>query len=450
LHLSNEHAYALIVVGITTIYTLKGGMYSVVATEILQFVIMTLSCLVIGYIAYTSVTAEQIAAATPAGWDNMWFGMNLGLDWTNTPYPAVNGKISDDGFGLFGALFMMMLFKGIFASLAGPVPSYDMQRILSTRTPAEAAKMSASTILVMYIPRYIMVAGFAVLGLVYLQPEIAGMGKQIDFEKVLPLAINKFVPFGWKGLLLAGLLAAFMGTFAAFVNAAPAYIVNDIYKKYINPNAPEKKLIKLSILASFVLVAIGVVFGFNASSLNTLTLWITSALYGGYACANMLKWIWWRFNGYGYFGGMLAGLIGSTILLFFKQPILDALNMAGPVPDIYFFPAIFLISLLGCLLGTYLTPHENFEQVKTFYKETRPWGFWKPVREAVIKEDPSFQPNKDLGRDAFNVITGMVWQMSQVVIPIYFMIRNNTSLAIWTMIFFVTSWLLKKYWWNKL
>jgi hypothetical protein len=72
------------------------------------------------------------------------------------------------------------------------------------------------------------------------------------------------------------------------------------------------------------------------------------------------------------------------------------------------------------------------------------------VREAVIKEDPSFQPNKDLGRDAFNVITGMVWQMSQVVIPIYFMIRNNTSLAIWTMIFFVTSWLLKKYWWNKL
>lgn len=450
LHLTNEHVYSLIVIGITTLYTLKGGMYSVVATEILQFIIMTISCLVIGYIAYTSVTAEQIAAATPVGWDSMWFGMDLGLDWRSTPYPAVNDKISDDGFGLFGALFMMMLFKGVFASLAGPVPSYDMQRILSTRTPAEAAKMSASTILVMYIPRYIMVAGFAVLGLVYLQPEIAGMGKNIDFEKVLPLAINKFVPIGWKGVLLAGLLAAFMGTFAAFINAAPAYIVNDIYKKYINPNAPEKKLIRLSILASFALVVVGVIFGFNASSLNTLTLWITSALYGGYACANMLKWIWWRFNGYGYFGGMLAGLVGSTILLFFKQSILDWLHISGVVPDIYFFPAIFLFSLLGCLLGTYLTPHENLEQVKIFYRQTRPWGFWKPIREAVIKEDPSLQPNKDLGRDAFNVVIGMVWQMSQVVIPIYFMIRNNINLAIWTMIFFVTSWLLKKYWWNKL
>lgn len=450
LHLSNEHAYALIVIGITTLYTLKGGMYSVVATEVLQFVIMTLSCFVIGYIAYTSVTGEQIAAATPAGWGDLWFGMDLGLNWEQTPYPAVNDKISSDGFGLFGALFMMMLLKGVFASLAGPVPSYDMQRILSTRTPAEAAKMSASTILVMYIPRYIMVASFAVLGIVYLQPEIAGMGKDIDFEKVLPLAINKFVPYGWKGLLLAGLLAAFMGTFAAFINAAPAYIVNDIYKKYINPKATEKKLIRLSILASLALVVVGVVFGFNATSLNTLTLWITSALYGGYACANMLKWIWWRFNGYGYFGGMLAGLVGSTVLLFFKQEVLDLLGISGVVPDIYFFPAILLFSLAGSLIGTLLTPAENFEQVKTFYRQTRPWGWWKPVREAVLKEDPSFQPNRDLGRDSLNVLVGMAWQMSQVVIPIYFMIRNHTQLAIWAMIFFVTTWLLKKYWWDKL
>ena len=450
LGLSSEHAYALIVIGITTVYTLKGGMYSVVATEVLQFLIMTLSCLVIGYIAHTSVTASQVAAATPKGWSDLWFGMDLGLDWAGTPYPAVNEKISEDGFGLFGALFMMMLFKGVLASLAGPVPSYDMQRILSTRTPSDAAKMSASTILVMYIPRYIMVAGFAVLGLVYLQPEIAGMGKNIDFEKVLPLAINKFVPAGWKGLLLAGLLAAFMGTFAAFINAAPAYIVNDIYKKYINPRAPEQKLIRLSILSSLALVAIGVVFGFNAASLATLTMWITSALYGGYACANMLKWVWWRFNGYGYFWGMLAGLIVSTILLFFKQPILDALHISGSVPDIYFFPAIFLFSLLGCIIGTYLTPLENIEQVKAFYRETRPWGFWKPVREAVMQEDPSFRPNGDLKRDAFNVLVGMVWQMSQVVIPIYFMIRDNASLAVWAMIFFVTTWLLKKYWWNKL
>ncbi len=450
IHLRNEQSYALLLIGITTLYTLKGGMYSVVVTEVLQFLIMTLSCLVIGYIAYTSVSGEQIAAVTPEGWGQLGFGMELGLDWSNTPYPGVNDKITQDGFGLFGALFMMMLFKGVFASLAGPVPSYDMQRILSTRTPSDAARMSAATIAVMYIPRYLMVAGFAVLGLVYLQPEIAAMGKDIDFEKVLPLAINKFVPAGWKGLLLAGLLAAFMGTFAAFVNAAPAYIVNDIYKKYIDPNASQKKLIRLSIGSSLLLVVLGVILGFNAASLNTITLWITSALYGGYACANVLKWIWWRFNGYGYFGGMLAGLIASTILLFFKDGILQGFGITGPVPDIYFFPVIFLFSLIGCLAGTFMTAPENMEAVKSFYRQTRPWGWWGPVKKEVMREDPSFVPNQDLGKDAFNILTGMAWQMAQVLIPIYLMIREHTQLAIWVMVFFVTSWLLKKYWWDKL
>jgi Na+/proline symporter len=288
------------------------------------------------------------------------------------------------------------------------------------------------------------------LGLVYLKPEIVGMGANIDFEKVLPLAINKFVPIGFKGILIAGLLAAFMGTFSAVVNAAPAYIVNDIYKKYINPNASSQKLIRYSLLSSVLLVAVGIVFGFNAASLNTLTLWITSALYGGYAASNMLKWIWWRFTGYGYFGGMLAGLIISTCILFFKQPLLDFAGVEGVVSDIYLFPLVLLFSMIGCIVGTYLMPLENIEEVKNFYKKTNPWGFWGPIKQMVMQEDPGFVPNNSFGRDVFNVLVGMVWQMAQVVIPIYFMIRDQQQLAIWAMLFFVSSWLLKKYWWNKL
>jgi len=448
--ISNEHSYALIICGITTIYTVKGGMYSVVATEVLQFFLMTLSAFVVAYIGYTQVSAEQIAAVVPVGWNNLWTGWDLQLDWSNTPYPLVNDKITGDGFGLFGALLMMMIFKGIFASIAGPVPSYDMQRILSTQTPSDAAKMSMSTILVMYIPRYLMVSGFAVLGLVYLQPEIAGMGSSIDFEKVLPLAINKFVPLGFKGLLIAGLLAAFMGTFSAIVNAAPAYIVNDIYKKYIRPDAPSEKLIRYSLYSSILLVVVGIAFGFNAESLNRLTLWITSALYGGYAAANMLKWIWWRFNGYGYFGGMVAGLIISTLILFFKPELVGMLGLEQTIPDIFLFPLVLVFSLVGCLIGTYMAPLENEQQVIQFYKQTRPWGWWGPIRKKLLEQEPDIQLESDFGRDVFNIIVGIIWQMAQVVIPMYFMIRNNTQLAIWSVIFFVTSWLLKKYWWDKL
>lgn len=438
--LSSERVYALIVCIVTTLYTVKGGMYSVVATEILQFFIMTISCFVIGYIAYTTVTADQINAAIPTGWKDISFGWMLDLDWSNTQLPDVNSKIAKDGFGMFGVLFMMMLFKGIFASIAGPVPSYDMQRVLSARSPSEAAKMSFTTIWVMYIPRYLMIAGFTVLALVYLTPQLSQMGDEIDFENVLPLAVNSFVPVGFKGLLLAGFLAAFMGTFSAFVNSAPAYLVNDIYKKYINPNASDKKYVRLSILSSIVLVCIGIAFGFNAVSLNELTLWITSALFGGYVAANMLKWIWWRFTGYGYFYGMLLGLIASSVKLFIFPEIVD----------IYVFPVIFAISLLGCVIGTYLHPLEDIEAVKNYYIKTNPWGFWGPIKRQVIQEHPDFVPNSDLKRDAVNILVGIVWQLSQVVIPIYFIIKENYYLLAWSVVLIVTSWWLKRNWWDRL
>jgi len=438
--LSSERSYGLLVCIITALYTVKGGMYSVVATEVMQFIIMTISCFVIGYIAYTSVSAEQINAVIPDGWKDLTFGWTLDLDWKNTELPNITDKISEDGFGLFGILFMMMLFKGVFASIAGPVPSYDMQRILSARKPSEAAKMSFTTIWVLYIPRYLMIAGFAVLALVYLTPELKGMGTAVDFEKILPLAINKFVPIGFKGLLLAGFLAAFMGTFSAFVNSAPAYIVNDIYKKYINPTGSDKTYIRLSILSSIALVALGITFGFYASSLNKLTLWLTSALYGGYIAANVLKWIWWRFTGLGYFYGMLFGLLASTVKLF----------MFPDIVDIYVFPIIFAFSIIGCLIGTYLKPLENKEAVKEFYRRTNPWGFWGPIRKEVQEENPDFVPNNAGRRDAINIALGIIWQFSQVVIPIYFMIRENYQAMGWVIVLIATTWILKKNWWNKL
>ncbi|MEM6699378.1 MAG: sodium:solute symporter family protein [Bacteroidota bacterium] len=436
---TSEQSYAALIIGITTLYVIKGGMYSVVITEILQFIIMTICCFVIGYIALTTVSAEQIDAGVPPGWKDLFFGWEMNLDWTGY-LDSVNQKIDADGFELIGYLVMMMIFKGIFASLAGPVPSYDMQRILSTRTPAEAARMSGLTILVLSAPRYLMIAGFAALSIAYLMPELSEMGANVDFETVLPLAIERFVPVGFKGLLLAGLLAAFMGTFAAFINAAPAYIINDLYKKYINPTASDKKYVRYSYVASVALVLIGVAGGFFAASINSLTLWITSALYGGYAAANVLKWIWWRFNGYGYFFGMAAGLVAST---FVPQIFTDTL-------DIYLFPIILGCSFLGCILGTYLTSPDDEEVLKNFYRQTRPWGFWEPIIQKIKAEDAHFIPNQEFKRDAFNVFIGIIWQMNMIVLPIYLIIREMNSFAICFMIFVLTSWLLKRFWYDRL
>ncbi len=436
--INSENMYALIIVGITTLYTLRGGMMSVVATEVFQYVIMTISSIIIAVIAYNAVTHDQISNVVPGGWENLFFGWTMDLDWSQT-LPQLNEKIKTDGFEIIGALFMMMLFKGFFSSLAGPVPGYDMQRLLSAKNPYEAAKMSGFTILVLFSPRYLMIAAFAVLALVFLTPELSNMS-QIDFETILPYSISKFVPVGLKGLLLAGLLAAFMGTFAAVINAAPAYIANDLLKNNLLPNKSEKTYVKYGYLSSLLIVVIGVIFGFFASSLNSITLWITASLFGGYTAANVLKWIWWRFNGYGYFWGMLIGLIASTIkLLFFSSWI-----------DIYFFPIIFICSILGCLFGSLLTPPDDMEKLKSFYKSVKPWGFWKPVFEEIKKTDKNFTKNKNFGRDMFNVFVGIIWQMSLVVWPMYLLIKKWDGFMISIAVVLITTLLLKKYWYDNL
>src|SRR5690606_41747050 len=128
--ISSEKMYALIICILTTLYTIKGDMYSVVATEVAQFVIMTISALMVAFIGYTSVTSDQINAVIPEGWANLWFGWNLELDWGATPYPAVYEKRKSDGFEWFGLRFVLFLFEGGFASLVWPVAFCYVRSVL--------------------------------------------------------------------------------------------------------------------------------------------------------------------------------------------------------------------------------------------------------------------------------------------------------------------------------
>lgn len=253
-------------------------------------------------------------------------------------------------------------------------------------------------------------------------------------------------------MLLAGLLAAFMSTFSAFVNAGPAYIVNDIYKKYFKPVATDKHYIKVSHIASFAVVALGVIMGFlQIRSIRSP--FGSPALYGGYVAANFLKWVWWRFNGWGYFWGMLAGLIIATLEFILNKNQTSfseggVLQTLAEIPVIYLFPIILSFSLLGCILGTFLTPSTDMETLKSFYKNVHPWGWWKPVRKH-FKTDEKVGKNTDFWLDMFNCAVGILWQSSMILLPIYFVIRDNELAAIWLLIFGVTTLILKFTWQDR-
>jgi Na+/proline symporter len=217
----NEKLWGLIIVSITTLYVVKGGMFSVVFTEVLQFSIMTVASISVGILALRQVSPAMLESHIPAGWRTPFFGKMLDLDWTGI-MNAANTRIQQDGWSFFSAFFAMMLFKGLLQAGAGPAPNYDMQRILSTRSPRDAAKMNGFVNVVLLIPRYMLITGLTVLGLVFFSNQLNSMGNNVDFELVLPFAMRNFIPTGLLGLLIAALLAAFMSNFSATVNAAPA------------------------------------------------------------------------------------------------------------------------------------------------------------------------------------------------------------------------------------
>jgi len=435
----NLDLYGLIIIAITTIYVVKGGMYSVVFTEVLQFFIMTIACIWVGIIAMQHVSPDMLNHFIPDGWRNIFFGWKLDLNWTSI-LDAANKKIQQDGYSLFTIFFTFMLFKGVFQSAAGPLPNYDMQRVLSARTPREAAKMSGLVSVVLLIPRYMLITGLTVLALAFFSGQLNAMGANVDFERILPFAMRNFLPMGLLGLLIAALMAAFMSTFAATVNAAPAYIVNDIYKRYINPNAPEKKYVRMSYLVSVLVVIIGTSVGLLVHSLNDIIQWIVAALYGGYTASNVLKWHWWRFNSYGYFWGMVAGIVSAMIVP----------TVMSNVLPLYTFPIIFLFSLIGCIAGSLLTEPDDYEVLKNFYLKVRPWGFWKPVHDKVCKEYPGLEANLCFKRDMFNIIVGIIWQTALTAAGIYLVIQEYNYLIITVGIILITSIILKFNWYDKI
>jgi len=430
--------YAITFMGITTIYVVLGGMYSVVFTDLIQFTLLTIVSFVIGFIAFTRVTPEALHAVIPNGWLDLAFTWELDLDW-NDLIPAANNQIMADGWNLFTIFFMMMIFKGILISLAGPTPGYDMQRILAAKTPREAGLMSA-IVSVCQIPRWFMIVGITTLALVYFSNDLVAMGDNVDFELVLPWVISEFLPVGLVGFVLAGMLAAFMSTFDSTVNAGAAYLVNDVYKRYFNPNAPTDVYIKASYIASFLIVAVGIAFGFMSESVNSVTQWIVSGLFGGYTAPNILKWHWWRFNGFGYFYGMIAGVLAALIMPM-ALPELSPLNA---------FPFILILSGIAGISGSLMTAPDDDKTLEEFYKNVRPWGFWKPILKKIQSSDANVRKNDNFYRDMFNIFIGMVWQINMVLVPIYLLVYEYTAFTVSLILVIGTTLILKKNWYDKL
>jgi Na+/proline symporter len=399
-----------------------------------------MASVIIAVIAIRVTTAEQLAQAVPAGWNNLFFGWHLGLDWSHHN-PFLQERVygaGGDGYALFGLFISALFIKGVLVSMAGPTPNYAIQHVLSTRSPREAALENLVMALVSLGPRFLLVSAIAVLGIAGFSQELASMGGKPDFEQILPKVVAGYVPVGCKGLLVAALVAAFMSTFVSTANSGVAYIVNDIYRRYINPAAPQRTLVRLGYLWTVIVILLGIGIGFMTDSIHGVTRWLTSALVPAFVAPNVLKWHWWRFNGWGFFAGMVAGTAAAIV------PAVISMN------EIVAFVLVLSVSGVASVATCLATRPENMDLLKQFYTTIRPWGFWGPVLRECRRDDARFSKNQGFWWDVSNVLIGMVWQIAMVAMLMYLVIQNVGHMLVCLAVFAVTSVILKFTWYDRL
>ncbi len=435
----DPHFYAVVIMLVAGTYCVAGGMYSVILNDVIQLVLKVAASVIIAVIAIRVTTAEQLARAVPAGWDNLFFGWRLDLDWSRH-IPALQERIygdspPGDGYALFGLVICAFFVRGVLVSMAGPTPNYAIQHVLSTRSPREAALENLVMAIVSLGPRFLLISAIAVLGITCFGQDLASMGGKPDFEQILPKVVADYLPIGCKGLLVAAMIAAFMSTFVSTANSGVAYIVNDIYRRYINPAAPQRTLVLMGYLWTVIVILSGIGAGFMTKSINDITIWLTSSLVPAFVAPNVLKWHWWRFNGWGFAAGMIAGTAASLL----PMSYLSAHLLPAGIPTVVFsFVLVFSISSMASIVVCLATPAESMDLLKHFYTTIRPWGFWGPVLRQCRAEMPAFEKNRSFWYDAFNVLVGIVWEIAMVAMLMYLVIQQYTRMFLCLAVFVVT------------
>jgi len=221
-----------------------------------------------------------------------------------------------------------------------------------------------------------------------------------DPEMVLPFVINNMIPIGVKGLLVAGLMAAAMSTFDSIVNSGAAYWVKDIYQTFIHPDANEQQLVKQSRWSSVIIVVLGLLLTLNITSINDIYGWLTMGLGAGLIVPLLIRWYWWRLNGYGFAAGIAGGMITAILMKIFL----------GDVEEYYFFISVTGVSFFFTILFTFITKPTDISVLTNFYRSTRPFGFWGPIKKIfpVEKQDEIKKENK---RDIVSILVAVPWQL---------------------------------------
>jgi len=397
--LSSEFWAAALIIFLTTLYTVASGLQGVVWTDVFQGILIFVMIIIVCSIALVSADIPNTFSISVPLKDGSFLPIETTKDAWTSILPSWGLNFPENSsysiYNLFGIALLFYLIKVVIEGSAG-TGGYMAQRFFAARSDRDAGLLSLFWVFLLSF-RWPFIAAIAVLGISY---GVSSGSIISDPEKVLPTVIFNILPVGLKGLLVAGLMAAAMSTFSSLINSGASYWVRDIYQEFINPKASEQKLILHSRLSSIIIVLLGLGLTVNIKSINEIWGWLTMGLGAGMVVPLLIRWYWWRMNGFGFTAGTIFGMGAAIIQKIFYPDATEYLS----------FAILVVASFSATIIVTLLTEQTNKETLVNFYKTTRPFGFWKPIK-SLLPDEKKTQINSENRRDIITICFALPWQI---------------------------------------
>jgi Na+/proline symporter len=350
---------------LVVLYSGLSGLMGVAITDFVQFIIAMSGCILLAILVVSSEKIGGISGmkAQLPEWTLHFFPS---LDFSNAEEAGTTAKAFSLSLGSFLAYVGMQWWASWYPGAEPGGGGYIAQRMMSAKNEEHAVKAMLLFQIAHYALRpwpWILVGLCALI----LYPELPEADKKLGYV----MAMKDFLPAGLRGLLLVAFLAAYMSTVSTQLNWGASYIVNDLYKRFIRPNASQTQFVTASRLTTFLLMIVSLIITSQIETLSGAFNFMIECG-AGLGLVLILRWYWWRINAWSEIAATIAPFIGYSASRFVFHI---------EFPDSFFLTIGF--TTVVWLTVTFLTPPTDWAHLQQFYRDVRPQGAWKPVADSL-------------------------------------------------------------------
>ena len=357
-----DKVYAVITcLAIAFVYTMFSGLWGVVVTDFIQYILALAGTILLAFVV---INSPQIG-----GYSAFIEKLN-NIDSSHLKL-FINTCDNCGGAGFFSSdLFIFFIFVTVvwWSSHNADGGGYFIQRFLSAKNEKHAVLGMIWFVLNHYIIRFWPWVIVAIASLIVLPTSEITSGDQ---EAIYVVMIREFLGPGLKGLLLVTFIAAFMSTVSTQLNWGASYLLNDIYKRFINKNCSDKHYVSISKLITFLLAVISGFIAFQIKNIGDAWIFVW-AMSSGIGLVLILRWFWWRINAWSEIVALSSSLLSIVIIIIFT-------GYKGYDLELKYQILVIPFSIICWVIATFVTKPEPKEKLSDFYRKVRPWGFWLPI-----------------------------------------------------------------------